>query len=61
MIENYLKIAIAVLLRRKFLTFVNHFGTVLTLTTRARRRRSSSSATSSTRTCSAIRSTCRRS
>lgn len=33
MIENYLKIAIAVLLRRKFLTFVNLFGTVLTLTT----------------------------
>jgi putative ABC transport system permease protein len=32
MLKNYLKIAIAVLLRRKFLTFVNLFGTVLTLT-----------------------------
>jgi putative ABC transport system permease protein len=32
MLRNYLKIAIAVLLRRKFLTFVNLFGTVLTLT-----------------------------
>ena len=32
MLKNYLKIAIAVLLRRKFLTFVNLFGTVLVLT-----------------------------
>ena len=32
MLKNYLKIAVAVLLRRKFLTFVNLFGTVLTLT-----------------------------
>jgi putative ABC transport system permease protein len=32
MLRNYLKIAIAVILRRKFLTFVNLFGTVLTLT-----------------------------
>jgi len=32
MLKNYFKIAIAVLLRRKFLTFVNLFGTVLTLT-----------------------------
>src|SRR5688572_18165052 len=32
MLKNYLKISIAVLLRRKFLTFVNLFGTVLTLT-----------------------------
>jgi putative ABC transport system permease protein len=32
MLKNYLKITIAVLLRRKFLTFVNLFGTVLTLT-----------------------------
>src|SRR5688572_4756012 len=32
MLKNYLKIAIAVQLRRKFLTFVNLFGTVLTLT-----------------------------
>jgi len=32
MLKNYLKTAIAVLLRRKFLTFVNLFGTVLTLT-----------------------------
>ena len=32
MLKNYLKIAIAVLLRRKFLAFVNLFGTVLTLT-----------------------------
>lgn len=32
MLENYLKITMAVLLRRKFLTFVNLFGTVLTLT-----------------------------
>ena len=31
MLKNYLKIATAVLLRRKFLTFVNLFGTVLTL------------------------------
>lgn len=32
MLSNYLKISIAVLLRRKFLTFVNLFGAVLTLT-----------------------------
>lgn len=32
MLKNYLKIAIAVLLRRKFVTFVNLFGTALTLT-----------------------------
>ena len=32
MFDNYLRIAIAVLLRRKFLTLVNLFGTVLTLT-----------------------------
>lgn len=32
MLRNYLKISIAVLLRRKFLTFVNLFGAVLTLT-----------------------------
>lgn len=32
MLKNYFKIAIAVLLRRKFMTFVNLFGTVLTLT-----------------------------
>jgi putative ABC transport system permease protein len=32
MLKNYLKITVAVLLRRKFLTFVNLFGTVLTLT-----------------------------
>jgi putative ABC transport system permease protein len=32
MFRNYLKIAMAVLLRRKFLTLVNLFGTVLTLT-----------------------------
>jgi putative ABC transport system permease protein len=32
MLKNFLKTAIAVLLRRKFLTFVNLFGTVLTLT-----------------------------
>jgi putative ABC transport system permease protein len=32
MLRSYLKIAVAVLLRRKFLTFVNLFGTVLTLT-----------------------------
>ncbi|HMB72033.1 MAG TPA: ABC transporter permease [Gammaproteobacteria bacterium] len=32
MLGNYLKIAIAVLLRRKFLTFVNLFGATLTLT-----------------------------
>lgn len=32
MLKNYFKITIAVLLRRKFLTFVNLFGTVLTLT-----------------------------
>lgn len=32
MLKNYAKIAIAVLARRKFLTFVNLFGTVLTLT-----------------------------
>src|SRR5690606_5499920 len=32
MLRNYLKIAIAVLLRRKFLTFVNLFGAALTLT-----------------------------
>ncbi len=32
MLKNYLKITIAVLLRRKFVTFVNLFGTVLTLT-----------------------------
>lgn len=32
MLKNYLKIAIAVLLRRKFLTFVNLFGTAVTLT-----------------------------
>jgi len=31
MLRNYLKIAVAVLLRRKFLTFVNLFGAVLTL------------------------------
>src|SRR5690606_11585963 len=33
MIRSYLKISIAVLKRRKFLTFVNLFGTVLTLST----------------------------
>jgi putative ABC transport system permease protein len=32
MFENYVRIAVAVLLRRKFLTLVNLFGTVLTLT-----------------------------
>lgn len=32
MLKNYLKTAIAVLLRRKFMTFVNLSGTVLTLT-----------------------------
>jgi putative ABC transport system permease protein len=32
MLRNYFKIAIAVLLRRKFLTFVNLFGAALTLT-----------------------------
>lgn len=32
MLKNYLKVALAVLARRKFLTFVNLFGTVLTLT-----------------------------
>jgi putative ABC transport system permease protein len=32
MLRNYFKIAVAVLLRRKFLTFVNLFGAVLTLT-----------------------------
>jgi putative ABC transport system permease protein len=32
MFENYVRIALAVLLRRKFLTLVNLFGTVLTLT-----------------------------
>jgi putative ABC transport system permease protein len=32
MLRNYLKITIAVLMRRKFLTFVNLFGAVLTLT-----------------------------
>lgn len=32
MLSNYLKISIAVLLRRKFLTLVNLFGAVLTLT-----------------------------
>ena len=32
MLHNYLKISIAVLLRRKFLTFVNLFGSALTLT-----------------------------
>ena len=32
MLSNYLKISIAVLRRRKFLTFVNLFGAVLTLT-----------------------------
>ena len=31
MFTNYLKISLAVLLRRKFLTFVNLFGAVLTL------------------------------
>ena len=32
MLYNYLKISLAVLVRRKFLTFVNLFGAVLTLT-----------------------------
>ena len=32
MLANYLKISIAVLMRRKFLTFVNLFGATLTLT-----------------------------
>ncbi|HMN47280.1 MAG TPA: ABC transporter permease [Povalibacter sp.] len=32
MLRNYLKIALAVLLRRRFLTFVNLFGAALTLT-----------------------------
>ena len=31
MLYNYLKISLAVLVRRKFLTFVNLFGAVLTL------------------------------